>query len=98
MLKLRDLDLIIQCSDIANFSLIAQLTEALQGNILSKWYMYMYFSLKTPNRTKLDDSIGISRSADFASDLATRALDAKAAMLNALSFIDAKCTVQAIGL
>lgn len=58
----------------------------------------MCFSLKTPNRTKLDDSIGISRSADFASDLATRALDAKAAMLNALSFIDAKCTVQARGL
>lgn len=67
--------------------------EVLYGNILLKWYMYMYFFLKIFNRIILDDLIGISWSVDFVLDLVIRVLDVKVVMINVLLFIDVKCIV-----
>lgn len=67
--------------------------EVLYGNILLKWYMYMYFFLKIFSRIKLDDLIMISWSVDFVLDLVIRVLDVKVVMFNVLLFSDVKCIV-----
>lgn len=87
MLGLRDLGWIIQWSGEANFSQIAKLIEAPNGNILAK--LYFSWNVK-PNRSKTDGAIGISRNADFTSYLATRAPGPRVANL-----IDAALSIDA---
>lgn len=81
----------IQCNEVANFSQIAQLMDAPNGIIL-----YLSWNLN-PSISKSFLATGMSRNADFISDLANKVPAPSVATMAAASSTDAQCTEHAAG-
>lgn len=84
----------IQCNAVANFSQIAQLMDAPNDIILSKKYLPWNLN---PSRSKSCFATGMSRVADFISDLSYEVPAPSVARMAAASSTDAYCTEHAAG-
>lgn len=76
----------IQCNAVANFSQIAQLMDAPNGIILSKKCLPWNLN---PSSSKSFLATGMSRNADFISDLANKVPAPSVAMMAAASSTEA---------